>query len=204
MTSSTPKGHPVYPGIGYRMCRNQTVAQRETPHRVAPAAVFSCYSGPQRKPGFFPTRQQTAGAHLVKGVRRRRGRRSAARARAASRSPARVGGGDGVLTLGACNPPMSRDTSLSNYLAVQRSIAPDLRRGRPFAAAVVEHHRVQRPKVGEPTRMSTTTSNTEPDSRSRIWLARWQLREMQAAQHAGRRHRAVGLPAHPGDAPRTQ
>src|SRR5882757_6138442 len=103
MTSSTPKGAPCStPESGTRMCRNQTVAQRETPIELAPAAVLAVTQALNESPGFFPTRQQTGGAHLVQsgcgGVAV--GDQQLVPARPVDRQR-RVGGGDGVLTLGA-------------------------------------------------------------------------------------------------------
>ncbi|MDT5274548.1 MAG: hypothetical protein QOG95_1480, partial [Mycobacterium sp.] len=51
------------------MCRNQTVAQRETPIELAPAPALAVTQALNESPGFFPTGLQTGGAYLVQGGR---------------------------------------------------------------------------------------------------------------------------------------
>ena len=103
MTSSTPIGAPCSTlESGTRLCRNQTVAQREAPIELAPAAALAVTQALNESLGFFPTRQQTGGAHLVQGGRGgvAVGDEQLVPARPVDRQR-RIGGGDGVFRLRA-------------------------------------------------------------------------------------------------------
>ena len=87
---------------------------------------------------------------------------------------------DGVLAVRGCRAP-STGTSPSNHLPAQGKRGPGPRRGRSTGGRgrrAPPHPSC--PNVGEPTRMSTTTSNTEPRRHVDVLgLARRQLREVQ-------------------------
>ncbi len=102
---------------------------------------------------------------------------------------------DGVLALRGCSPP-STGTSPSNHLPAQGRRGPGPRRGRSVRRS----------------RSSSSTASHCPNGRGAdpnvdhhvehrpaqachvLGLARRQLGEVHTAQHARRRHRAVGLP----------
>ncbi len=143
-------------------------------------------------------------------ARLRRGRRSPVRARSASRSPVAgrwrqmVCSRSGLYSAEHRYITVELSCSARKPCARPSEMYTDL---RSWSSSTIAS---QRPKVGEPTRMSTTTSNTEPGRQvtNLAWLG-GSCGEMQSAQHAGRRHRAVGLlqvepvPREAGECPRS-
>src|ERR1700722_4299354 len=104
MTSSTLKGGTLalprsrVPGCaGIKLPRSG-----RRPSSWRPGAALAVAQALNERPGFFPTRQQAGGAHLVQGGRggRRVGDQQLVLAGPVDRQR-RVGGGDGVLALRA-------------------------------------------------------------------------------------------------------
>src|ERR1700690_4304123 len=103
MTSSTPKGGTLpYPGVGYPDVPESNCRAAGDAHRVGARRRLAVTQDLNESLGFFPTRQQAGGAHLVQGGR---GGVAVGDQQLVLTGPIdrqrRVGGGDGVLALRA-------------------------------------------------------------------------------------------------------